>query len=260
MKLPSLACVFASFGLSRAALENGGLRGSFTPPQVVVPPPGSMGCIGWRQTANCDPTGPRDPKEDKKCDAKITHSFSGFCECGGGYHVASVSCGHPTFSCDYMCLKYAVMMGAAPVYLGAKMTNDEAKKMLDVLDTNPHALDDYQRARVPLPFNEYSKNMMKEYDAMFENMLKDLRAKGEVAVHDVESSVGATVEAQKKAYAEAAELRTPGGQPLWKVLAITGKTAENAGKEIQEEVANVFKPFGGSPPASMALAQYHAVK
>ncbi|KAG9412199.1 hypothetical protein AC1031_015135 [Aphanomyces cochlioides] len=37
-------------------------------------------CLGWRQTGECDPNGPREPNQDKPCDAIITAGNSGFCE------------------------------------------------------------------------------------------------------------------------------------------------------------------------------------
>ncbi|RHX96713.1 hypothetical protein DYB25_003950 [Aphanomyces astaci] len=37
-------------------------------------------CLGWRQTGECDPDGPREPNEDKGCDKVITAGNSGYCE------------------------------------------------------------------------------------------------------------------------------------------------------------------------------------
>jgi alpha 1,2-mannosyltransferase len=37
-------------------------------------------CVGWRQTGNCDPFGPREPQNDKSCFMPIAGGNSGFCE------------------------------------------------------------------------------------------------------------------------------------------------------------------------------------
>ena len=41
-------------------------------------------CISWRQTGKCNPNGPREPHNDKPCDASIPNDLSGFCQCRGG--------------------------------------------------------------------------------------------------------------------------------------------------------------------------------
>jgi len=37
----------------------------------------------WRQTGGCEPTGPREEHNDKKCSEKIAKGSSGFCDCDG---------------------------------------------------------------------------------------------------------------------------------------------------------------------------------
>ncbi|KAL4159080.1 hypothetical protein PRNP1_004851 [Phytophthora ramorum] len=36
-------------------------------------------CVGWRQTGNCSPDGPREPDSDKSCGGIITAGASGYC-------------------------------------------------------------------------------------------------------------------------------------------------------------------------------------
>ncbi|OQS00814.1 hypothetical protein THRCLA_05854 [Thraustotheca clavata] len=37
-------------------------------------------CLGWRQTGDCSPNGPREQQQDKPCDAKVEAGTSGYCE------------------------------------------------------------------------------------------------------------------------------------------------------------------------------------
>ncbi|OQS04143.1 hypothetical protein THRCLA_03598 [Thraustotheca clavata] len=37
-------------------------------------------CLGWRAVAGCDPTGKRQPSEDRACDEPITRDMAGYCE------------------------------------------------------------------------------------------------------------------------------------------------------------------------------------
>ncbi len=65
-----------------------------------APPPGAE-CVGWQQTGACSATGPREPGNDKACDADIEAGWSGFCECVGG--VVGADCGHPRNNCRNVC-------------------------------------------------------------------------------------------------------------------------------------------------------------
>ena len=60
------------------------------------------GCVKWRKTGGCDPSGPREHEQDKACDASIDAKLSGYCECASGVHH-KVACGHAPFSCKDMC-------------------------------------------------------------------------------------------------------------------------------------------------------------
>ena len=45
---------------------------------------GTIECIGWRQTARCDPDGSRENDNDRNCMSLIDDVWSGFCECSDG--------------------------------------------------------------------------------------------------------------------------------------------------------------------------------
>ena len=61
-------------------------------------------CLGWRQTGNCDPDGPREPKNDLSCSAQVPGPASGYCECFGGRKAVPSHCGHVPFTCVAECL------------------------------------------------------------------------------------------------------------------------------------------------------------
>ena len=65
-------------------------------------------CLGWRQTSQCNPLGPREPWRDHKCSSIIPDGNSGYCECVGHTKGNLVSCEHGTdgggFSCEEVCL------------------------------------------------------------------------------------------------------------------------------------------------------------
>ena len=60
-------------------------------------------CVAWRQTSGCDPSGRRQPANDKTCDQWVDGSDSGFCECVNGRQTSLVGCGYPGFTCADMC-------------------------------------------------------------------------------------------------------------------------------------------------------------
>ena len=72
------------------------------PPQQQ-PPPQMAACLAFRQTAGCNPRGPREMQFDKACEALIPDGISGYCECGGGINVSAVTCDHPPFTCMEVC-------------------------------------------------------------------------------------------------------------------------------------------------------------
>ena len=62
-----------------------------------------IGCVSWRQTGGCSPTGPREPDADQSCAAVIHSGASGYCECESGRRVQESDCDHETFRCDNAC-------------------------------------------------------------------------------------------------------------------------------------------------------------
>eukprot|EP00051_Salpingoeca_urceolata_P029398 m.489802 g.489802 ORF g.489802 m.489802 type:complete len:643 (-) comp27125_c0_seq1:107-2035(-) len=71
---------------------------------AAPPTPVSSGCVMWRQTGGCSPTGPREDKADLPCDATVPGGASGYCECDGGRRVRESTCEHEPFSCAHECL------------------------------------------------------------------------------------------------------------------------------------------------------------
>ena len=49
-------------------------------------------CVGWRQTGQCDPHGPREPDLDRPCSSTVDGDRSGYCECGLGRKLLKVGC------------------------------------------------------------------------------------------------------------------------------------------------------------------------
>eukprot|EP00316_Scyphosphaera_apsteinii_P008428 CAMPEP_0119325270 /NCGR_PEP_ID=MMETSP1333-20130426/65384_1 /TAXON_ID=418940 /ORGANISM="Scyphosphaera apsteinii, Strain RCC1455" /LENGTH=447 /DNA_ID=CAMNT_0007333205 /DNA_START=52 /DNA_END=1392 /DNA_ORIENTATION=- len=60
-------------------------------------------CISWRQTADCNPNGKRQPGHDRSCNARIKKGSSGYCECRGGVRAGEVNCQHTEFTCQEKC-------------------------------------------------------------------------------------------------------------------------------------------------------------
>lgn len=72
-----------------------------------------LACLGkqpaslcaWRQTGGCDPSGTREPDNDKRCGSMVPAGASGFCECGIDHrHTYKRTCdGEETFACIEAC-------------------------------------------------------------------------------------------------------------------------------------------------------------
>ena len=64
----------------------------------------ALGCLSWRQTGDCSPTGVRQPHDDKPCSSVIPVGYSGFCECAGNVTRGAVGCNaKKPFSCTGIC-------------------------------------------------------------------------------------------------------------------------------------------------------------
>lgn len=82
-------------------------------PVLSTPGGPALGCVSWRQTAHCDPTGTPQPAYDEPCGAEIQGKQSGWCACVGGSKRSAVGCdlARANFTCEAVCLA----TGAQPV-------------------------------------------------------------------------------------------------------------------------------------------------
>merc|ERR1712232_1436168 len=69
-----------------------------------------LACAGdelcaWRQTGGCTAQGPREPGNDKPCNAMIEAGSSGYCECGSEHRrTRETTCdGQDKFTCLEAC-------------------------------------------------------------------------------------------------------------------------------------------------------------
>jgi len=92
---------------------------------------GTGGCTAFRKTLQCNPSGPRDPMKDKGCQEVIDAHESGFCECGGYAQFAAVDCDHRPFTCEVMCVKFAVVTGKPAFYRNQRLDPAQAKMLLN---------------------------------------------------------------------------------------------------------------------------------
>jgi hypothetical protein len=60
-------------------------------------------CKAFRQTAHCDPDGPREQAGDASCLMMIQPGRSGYCQCSNGQENVMLPCGHEAWSCDKFC-------------------------------------------------------------------------------------------------------------------------------------------------------------
>jgi hypothetical protein len=71
--------------------------------EKTVPSHDKYGCVSWRQTGNCSPDGPREPRKDKKCLEIVMETQSGYCECAWG-RVEMNGCRHNRVQCARECM------------------------------------------------------------------------------------------------------------------------------------------------------------
>jgi hypothetical protein len=107
----------------------------------------SADCEGWRQTANCDPYGAREPANDKACTYEVPSIASGFCDCGGGRNTSHVTCEHTEFTCEAMCnVRHEALETlnlSNPVWIVSTSTSRDSNEMLYMLPPT----DDYGALR-----------------------------------------------------------------------------------------------------------------
>ena len=103
-----------------------------------LPAPG--GCVGWKQTQQCDAHGKPDPKHDGTCDTPLKdHGMSGYCACAHGVNVYGDGCGGPSGfkTCTEACNAPVPQRGAdVGKEIILKFTSDLASKGLFYTDSN----------------------------------------------------------------------------------------------------------------------------
>lgn len=174
-------------------------------PAAGAAPPAGAGCIGWRMTAGCTPSGPRDQVNDLTCADTIGPAMSGFCECEGYIFTAAVPCGHAPHTCMAECAR--ITPTKRETY-GAidKPRMDAAQAKIDEAIASP-----YEMARM----------------------------KGNQAV----TAVNQAVDASRKAVDAARNMmgKIVNADP-WKELDQAGRQAQEAGVKVQE-MARLARPF-----------------
>lgn len=119
--------------LGIVASSNGGdyFTQAYTAENVGDPSRGDGTCKMWRRTLKCNPSGPRDPKKDRTCTDVVPAGESGYCECGGFVQFAAVDCDHRPFTCEVMCLKFAVITGKPVTFRGQNLLPTQAQSELN---------------------------------------------------------------------------------------------------------------------------------
>merc|ERR550514_1809738 len=170
-------------------------------------PGGGLLCVKWRKTLNCNPSGPRDPVQDKDCTVTIPGTEAGFCECEGYVHTAASPCGHGPINCEVECGKVTKLVREV---FGASYDPGAATGAAGAPAFAAGA-DPYDRARLY----------------------------GDKAVKSVNEAVGAArqgLQAAKDMMARMMSLKP------WHEIASAGKQAEDAGAKAQE-MAKMARPF-----------------
>lgn len=195
---------------------------------------GTGACTAFRRTLKCDPSGPRDPKQDKGCQQVVNAEESGYCECGDFAQFAAVDCDHRPFTCEVMCVKFAVVTGKQAFYRNQQLSPVQAKALLDSVmwanqtDLNAMrmmATDIQEFMTRALQYTTDSSNQAKESMKKFLDMMREARE------HDA-----AKAAAEMQAYRDAVA-----NHPWVGIYENGGKMIE-AGKAIQAKVADVL-PF-----------------
>jgi len=97
---------FDSHGIIALLAQHGIYKHS---PKPEFKPPvfeSTANCVAWRQTGECQPSGPREPFSDLSCTDLITQGMSGYCECKGPNHWEA-TCNHSPFTCEDRCAELA---------------------------------------------------------------------------------------------------------------------------------------------------------
>jgi len=231
------------------ALSGGGnyYTQAFTSESIGDPRRGGAGCTAWRKTLSCNPSGPRDMEYDKSCTQVVNSGESGFCECGNFAQFAAVDCNHRPFTCETMCLKFAVVTGK-PLPPGKQQLLSQSNfGMPNDVQTNMHV---GQQSSQVLSKTMYGQQDLKALDAkakeieMYMDMAKrSSQAAGEKAKASIRKFMGSMHHAQAQDKAAAAKALAEYSSLIkehpFKGMADGGKQLENIGKELQERVAQI---------------------
>lgn len=217
-----------------AVLSGGGdfYTKAFTGESVGDPTRGSGSCTAWRRTLGCNPSGPRDVKKDKKCNEVITSDESGFCECGDFAQFATVDCNHRPFTCEVMCLKFAVVTNKHAFFRGKELTHQDAESLLkSVMYGGQQDL-------------EAMKTMGKDVQIHMDRSLETAKRSAKVAKDSMEKFFGSMKKDRAKdvASAQAAmqSYKDLVNQHPFKVMDETGAELIKIGKELQATVNEVL--------------------
>jgi len=257
MKLPLIVSVFlvscivkpaSCHQLRKAAGPADGVKGDYYTHKIQSENAGDMkrgdgSCKSWRRTLECDPSGARDPHADKACDVVIGATESGYCECGGYAQFAAVGCSHRPFTCETMCLKFAVVTGKpvldeqgrltqtvpmAAAALGPKMMAEQDLKVMEVMNKEAAELFDKARASSDAS-SKKAKDSLDKYHTVLNKAQLDDAVAGQKYMQGY------------------ADLRALGGsRGLGQVSGEYGRI----GKRLQEIAAGIFplQPAKGVPP------------
>lgn len=158
----------------------------YTSENVADPKRGTGGCTAWRATLLCNPSGVRDTLNDKSCDQVIGADQSGFCECGAYAQFAAVGCSHRPFTCETMCLKFALISHKQAYYKGQALTPEQADSTIKYLmwanqtDLESMRIMTNELVRYmnrAMQYTTESGRMAKESLHKFQEMMKTVRQK-----------------------------------------------------------------------------------
>lgn len=198
------------------------------------PKRGTGSCTAFRRTLNCNPSGPRHPEQDRGCAQVIASKESGFCECGDFAQFAAVDCDHRPFTCEVMCLKFAVVSGRQAYFHGKSLPPAQAKAMLDnVMWANQTDL-------------EAMRIMTKEVEDFMGRAMQYTSDSGKHAVDSmkkwIEMMKEVRVKGATKAEKEMEEYRQMIKDRPWVGIYDNGRKMIDAGQGIQRQVKKVL-PF-----------------
>mgnify|MGYP006142520799 FL=1 len=124
-------------------------------------------CVAWRNTADCLPTGAREPVYDRDCDVNIPQGYSGYCECEDGSRAMQRGCGknaqgvclvcqgEGVETCGQACLDPRPSNASTPLPPGTPATPFVPGNLPPA---NASAIDPARRLRVALQYNHPAVN------------------------------------------------------------------------------------------------------